>query len=87
MSDYTCPNGCDLRGEPIPARHFDPALHDVDPKHHADAMERYGRCFCLPYGDRPPEERFYSQMLGVIDPDRDRIVEWACPTCGGRWPR
>ena len=39
---YECINGCDLRGEPIDPKHFDPALHTVDPKHHAEAMERYG---------------------------------------------
>lgn len=37
--------------------------------------------------DRPPEERFYSRMLGVIDQGSDRITEWHCPSCGGRWPR
>lgn len=84
---YECINGCDLRGEPIDPKHFDPALHTVDPKHHAESMERYGRCFCLPYGDKPESERYFSRLIGNVDPDRDRIVEWLCPDCGVRWPR
>ncbi len=86
-AEPTCPNGCDLRGEPIPDRYFDAALHDVDPAHHAEAFARYGRCFCLPYGERAAEDRFFSRLIGVSDPERDRIVEWLCPDCGERWTR
>lgn len=87
MTIYTCPNGCDLRGAPIDPKHFDPSLHDKDPEHHAESMERYGRCFCLPYGDMPEGERFSSRAFGIYDQERDRTVEWACPDCGVRWPR
>lgn len=85
MALFSCPGGCDLKGDPIDPKHFDPALHDT-PDH-----ERYqrpdGRCFCLPYGDLPESERFYSRVIGVIDPGRDRIVQWLCPDCGWRWDR
>jgi len=85
VSNNTCPNGCDLRGEPIDPKHFDPALH-VEPAC-SEAKARAGRCYCLPYGDRPEDERFYSRMIGVYDRDRDRTVEWLCPDCGVRWDR
>lgn len=87
MTLYACPNGCDLHGDPIDPKHFDPALHDVDPKHHADSMARYGRCFCFPYGDKPEAERYFSRVIGIDDWRLDRIVEWLCPDCGVRWPR
>ena len=87
MTEYACPNGCNLRGEPINPKHFDPALHEVDPKRHAEAIARYGRCFCLPYGDRPESERFYSRVLACYDDVLDRTVGWACPDCGVRWDR
>ncbi len=85
MKRTSCPNGCDLTGELIAAEHFDPALHDINRRHHDDAMARYGRCFCLPYGDLPEDERFYSRMIGVTV--NDRIAEWLCPDCGIRWDR
>jgi len=87
MTSYTCPNGCDLRGKAMDPKYFDPALHDVDRQHHDDALSRYGRCFCLPYGDKPEDERFGSRIIGISDPDLDRIVEWLCPDCGVRWDR
>lgn len=87
MADVTCPNGCDLRGAAMDPEHFDPALHDVDPKHHAESMERYGRCFCLPYGDRALEDRFFSRVVALYDDRTDRTVAFVCPDCGVRWDR
>lgn len=72
----------DLRAQPIDEKHFAPELHDVDRRHHDDSMAKYGRCFCLPYGDQPPEERFFSRAIGIYDRDKDRTVEMLCPDCG-----
>jgi hypothetical protein len=89
MSISACPvNGCDLRGNPIDEKHFDPALHDKDPRRHADAIARYGKCFCMPYGNLPPEERFFSKVIGVeLGEVYDGVCYWACPVCGSAWHR
>lgn len=88
MSNLVCPkNGCDLREKPIPEKHFDPALHEVDPERHARNMESFGKCFCLPYGDKPPEERFYSKLIGIEDGTYDGVSWWHCPVCGVTWNR
>lgn len=82
---FTCPNGCDLRGDPIDEKNFDPALHNDDPEQCASSKERYGMCFCLPYGDLPPEERFFSKAIGLYHLGEDRTVEWLCVLCGAEW--
>jgi len=35
------------------------------------------------YGDKT----HFSRRIGISDPRLDRIVEWLCPDCGGRWNR
>jgi predicted RNA-binding Zn-ribbon protein involved in translation (DUF1610 family) len=35
------------------------------------------------YGD----STHWRREIGIVDPDRDRVVEWVCPDCGGRWDR
>lgn len=80
---YDCPAcGADQRSGPIPEKHFAPELHDIDRRHHDESMAKYGRCFCLPYGDKPPEERFFLRSIGIYDGDLDRTVEMRCPDCG-----
>jgi len=87
VSNYTCPNGCDLKGAPIPEESFDPKYHELDPEAHDRAIARWGSCHCLPYGDKPPESRFFSRVIGIYDWDKDRTVAWQCPDCGVRWDR
>lgn len=29
----------------------------------------------------------YDRTIGIVDPAKDRVVEWQCPDCGERWPR
>jgi hypothetical protein len=92
MKDVICPR-CDsnLRGEPIPAEHF---VHDRSSQEHlrsVAAHQKYalrGECSCLPYGDLPPEERFYSRVIGIeVSEVYDGVLFWQCPDCGGRWHR
>lgn len=48
------------------------------------------RCFCLPYGEKAPEDRFFSNLCGVEVPGvYDGTLFWRCPSCCGdfhRWP-
>jgi len=27
----------------------------------------------------------FDRTIGIVE--RDRVVEWQCPDCGGKWPR
>jgi len=86
MSSLICPkNGCDLRGKPIDDRYFDPALHDNS--RHDKAIARWGNCTCLPYGEKAPEERFYSKLIGIEDGTYDGVSWWLCPVCDTTWNR
>lgn len=38
-------------------------------------------------GYYPSGATHYSRRIGIYDIHLDRTVEWACPDCGGRWPR
>ena len=29
----------------------------------------------------------YSRLIGIYSRERDRTVEWLCPSCQKRWPR
>lgn len=40
-------------------------------------------CSALPEGTT---QRF-SYLIGVVDPDLDRVVHWQCPTCNKEFPR
>lgn len=87
-----CPAcGSDLKGEPIPEKYF---VHDRTTAEHArsvEAHQRYGlsgECTCLPYGDKAPEDRFYSRKMGYeISGVYDGILFWGCEDCGHLWPR
>lgn len=73
------------RGAPIPAEHF---VHLPDcPLPEGDKFFP-GRCFCLPYGDKPEGERFFYRtiMMEVVDV-YDGGLFYECPDCGGRWHR
>jgi hypothetical protein len=88
-----CPH-CErsLKADPIPEKYFE---HDLTSEGHlrsfASAERTWpgeGLCFCLPYGDKPPEERFYSHKIGnEIGGIYDGVLFWSCPFCGGRWHR
>ncbi len=98
-SKTTCPHcNADLRGEPIPAECF---LHNVpsnpnwdpgDPlKESCEDQKSWNaerRCYCLPYGDKPESERFFSRVIGMeVRGVYDGVLYWQCPDCGGRWHR
>jgi ferredoxin-thioredoxin reductase catalytic subunit len=54
MSSDICPAcNANLQGDEIPGEYF------VHGDTHDDQVNRYGQCYCLPYGDRPPEDRFF----------------------------
>lgn len=81
----------DLKGAPMDPKHF---VHDRESDTHKRSVEthkRYelkGECTCLPYGDLPPEERFYSRVIGMnIQGVYDGVLIWCCPDCGHHWPR
>lgn len=70
--------GSDGKGEPIPAEHLE---HKPD---HDEQVEKYGRCYCLPYGEKTHFSRFIGhEIWGVYD----GILFWACPDCGLAWAR
>lgn len=94
----------DLRGEPIPPEHFLHHVEVAPPEGtpfqwttdwnrtthmaHEEQMKLWGRCHCLPYGDRPEEERFFSRKVGYdIRGVYDGVLIWGCPDCGHFWPR
>lgn len=77
----TCPNGCDLTGEPMKDEYF---VHADD----CPLPRGVDRCSCLPYGERALEDRFFSRLIGVeIRGVYDGIAYWRCPDCGLRWHR
>ena len=91
-----CPGcGFDLRGEPIPEKYFEHDLESEEHKASVESCKRWGSpgnnkegCFCLPYGDKDPEDRFYWKTIGVeISGAYDGILFWMCPSCGGQWHR
>lgn len=90
-----CPNcKSDLRSEPIPEKYFvhhlesDPSWDRTIHTSHEKQIAEWGRCHCLPYGDREPEDRFFSRMMGYeIQGVYDGILFWGCPDCGHLWPR
>lgn len=72
----------DLRGEPIRDDYFEHqpncALKE-DPE---------GKCFCMPYGWREPEDRFYSRQILIYVPAiYDGGAFYKCPDCGYDWHR
>ena len=81
-----CPHcGASLKGSPIPAEYFE---HDLTSEAHLRWVRPDGGCVCLPYGDLPPEARFFSNKIGnEIGGVYDGILFWSCPFCGGRWHR
>lgn len=87
-----CPAcGSDLKGAPMDPKHF---IHDRESDEHKRSVEVFlkydlsGECTCLPYGDLPPERRFYSRMMGYeIRGVYDGVLFWGCPDCGHLWPR
>lgn len=88
IADF-CPHcGVSLVGDEIPDqyRHHnvpgEPYYNPNEPTHD-EQVARYGHCFCLPWG----EAIRWSRKIGLEDPVADRVVEWLCPDCGGRWPR
>lgn len=76
----TCPHcGSDGKGEPIPAEHLE---HKPD---HDAQVEKYGRCYCLPYGEG---KTHFSRFMGhEIQGVYDGTLFWACPDCGLAWSR
>lgn len=83
MPTNECPScSSDLRGEPIPDRFF------VHADNHDAQVAQSGRCFCLPYGERAPEDRFYSRKIGNEIPGvYDGTLFYSCPDCSARWQR
>lgn len=74
-----CPH-CEasLQGDPIPAEHRE---HKPD---HAEQVDLYGRCYCLPWGDSTHFSRLMGhQVSGVYD----GVLFWSCPDCGKAWSR
>lgn len=84
-----CPHcDADLRGEPIPPENF---VHyddcDEQKERNKDRWPE-GRCFCLPYGEKEPEDRFFSRIIGIEQPGvYDGVLYWLCPDCGKAWQR
>lgn len=42
---------------------------------------------CPDCGERWEQPGGFTRLIGIVDQDRDRCVEWLCPDCGHRWPR
>jgi len=90
-----CPAcGSDLRGDPIDPKHFvhhvedDPTWDRAVHTSHEKQLEMWGRCHCLPYGDKPEGERFFSRKMGYeVSGIYDGILIWGCEDCGHKWPR
>lgn len=88
----SCPKcKSDLRGEPMDPKHF---VHDRTSEEHQRSVETHkkynltGECTCLPYGDKAPEDRFYSRLIGMeVRGVYDGVLIWYCPDCGHKWPR
>lgn len=74
------------RGAPIPAEHF---IHKPEcPLPEGDESAFLERCFCLPYGDKPEEKRFFTRTILVQIPGvYDGGLFYQCPDCGGCWHR
>jgi len=79
MTADTCPHcAVSLQGDPIPAEH---RVHKPD---HDAQVTRYGRCYCLPYGDKTHFSRIIShEIRGVYD----GVLFWSCPDCRMAWVR
>lgn len=90
MLKNACPHcEVDLRGDPIPEEHF---IHkddcDEQKVRNKDRWPPDGRCFCLSYGEKEPEDRFYSRIIGIEQPGvYDGVLYWMCPDCGKAWQR
>lgn len=67
-----------MRGEPIAPEHRE---HKPD---HDEQVERYGRCYCLPWGDLTHFSRVMGHEVGGV---YDGVLFWSCPDCGIAWPR
>ena len=90
----TCPScGSNGNGEPIDPKHF---VHDLESQEHEDSIARslrwfpmdLPRCHCLPYGDRPEDERFFSRFVGhEVSEVYDGVLFWSCPDCAHLFPR
>lgn len=84
--------GVSFKGAPIDPKHFVwPDSHNVD-KWCIEAQGRWGSCVCLPYGDLPEDERFYSTLMGIelaYDHPKhyDGVSYWQCQSCGFTWDR
>lgn len=65
-------------GAEIPARYLE---HQPD---HDAQVEKYGKCYCRPWGDKT----HYSRVIGHEVPEiYDGVLFWSCPDCGKAWPR
>src|SRR5678815_2706952 len=82
----TCPHcQADLQGAPIPAENF---VHLEDCPLPEGTKRFPGRCFCLPYGDYPENERFFGREILIEIPEiYDGGLFYMCPDCSGRWHR
>lgn len=102
MSLGNCPScGVSFKGAPIPDEYF---IHDKTTAAHQWSVEwstkrndfrtKNGEpwCSCLPYGDLPEDERFYSTIMGIelaYDHPKhyDGVSYWQCQSCGFTWDR
>ena len=86
MNGLICPRcGSDGKGAPMPDEYF---VHDETTQEHKRQIQDYGHCFCLPYGNKAPEDRFWSRFIGQDVPGvYDGVLIWHCPDCGSSWPR
>lgn len=78
-ADDHCPHcNASMQGNEIPAEHRE---HKPD---HDQQVERYGRCYCLPWGDKTHFSRIIGhEVSGVYD----GVLYWSCPDCGMAWAR
>ncbi len=94
MTTTRCPHcDADLRGEPIDPRHFvhntpdSPTYNPGEDTCDVQAAQ-FGRCYCLPHGEREPDDRFYSRTIGIeVRGVYDGVLYWQCPDCGFAWQR
>ena len=60
----------------------------VHKDNHDEQIERFGRCYCFPWGEREPEDRFFRREIMVeISGIYDGGLFYLCPDCGGKWHR
>lgn len=78
MTD-TCPHcHASMQGDPIPEE------HRQHKDNHDEQVEKYGHCYCLPWGEKTHFSRVMGhEIWGVYD----GVLFWSCPDCGKAWPR